>query len=207
MRKTFGVWKTTVLGGVFFLLPFAIVVFLVGQLAEIIWSVAQPLKPYLPALSFGRVSVATVAATLLLVVLCYLAGLAARRSFASRFTGKIEKNLLVLFPRYAVLKDQFAANFGGQPASAMKPVLVQLDDAVRLGFEVDRAPAGLVSVYLPGSPDPWQGVVVHVEPARVQALAVDFAAAVAMCESMGRTSGRVLQELARPGEAGAAASG
>ena len=55
-----------------------------------------------------------------------------------------------------------------KPAAQMKPVLVRLDDVARLGFEVDRADAGPVSVYLPGSPDPWQGVVVHVEPGRVE---------------------------------------
>jgi uncharacterized membrane protein len=194
MRKTISIWKTTVLGGVFFLLPFAIVVFLIGQLAEIIWSIAQPLAQYLPRLnlSFGFISTATIAATLLLVLMCFLAGLAARRSFANRFAGSIEKNLLLLFPRYAVLKEQFASNLGGKPAAApMKPVLVQFEGAARLGFEAQRA-ADLVSVYLPGSPDPWQGLVVHVPPDRVQPLAADFSAAVAMCESMGRASAGVV---------------
>ncbi len=195
MRKTLGVWKTTVLGGVFFLLPFAIVVFLIGQLAEIIWNIAQPLAQHLPELnlSFGIVSTATIAATLLLFAMCYLAGLAARRSIATRFAGTIEKNLLLLFPRYAVLKEQFASNLGGKVvAPQMKPVLVQLEGVARLGFEADRAASGLVSVYLPGSPDPWQGVVVHVAPERVQPLEADFGAAVALCESMGRASAAVV---------------
>jgi uncharacterized membrane protein len=131
-----------------------------------------------------------------LAALCYLAGLAARRSFASRFAQKIEKNQLLLFPRYAIMKEQFAANLGEQLAMAMKPVLVELEGAARVGFEVDRSAAGLVSVYLPGSPDPWQGMVVHVESARVRPLAADFAAAVALCESMGRQSSGVLAGLA-----------
>jgi uncharacterized membrane protein len=182
-------------------LPFAIVVFLIGQLAEIIWSIAQPLAQYLPTLnlSFGFISTATIAATLLLVLLCYLAGLAARRSIANRFAGTIEKNLLLLFPRYAVLKEQFASNLGGKVvAQPMKPVLVQLEGAARLGFEADRAATGLVSVYLPGSPDPWQGIIVHVAPDRVQALAADFSAAVALCESMGRASAAVVAAGERP---------
>jgi hypothetical protein len=31
MHRHFSIWKTTILGGVIFLLPFAIVVFLIGQ--------------------------------------------------------------------------------------------------------------------------------------------------------------------------------
>jgi uncharacterized membrane protein len=194
MRKTLGIWKTTILGGVFFMLPFAVVVFLVGQLATIITPVAKEIQPLLPAsLTFGIVSGATVAATLLVVLACYLAGLAAQRSFAARFSEKIEKNLLLLFPRYAILKNRMASNFGGQTGAAtMTPVLVRLDDATRIGFETERGAGGPVTVYLPSAPDPWSGHLVHVAPERVTPLAADFNAVAAICETLGRDASQVI---------------
>lgn len=199
MRKTLGVWKTTVLGGVFFLLPFAIVVFLIGQVAYVISLVATPIAPYLVNRSLGGISLTFVLATVLVLVVCYLAGLAARRSFGANFAGKIERYLLILFPRYGVLKDQFASNFGTKTAAPMmKPVMVTFDDAARLGFEVERTPAGAVTVYLPGAPDPWQGHVVHVPAERVAPLAVEFGEAVSICETLGRQAGRVAENVVPP---------
>ncbi len=187
MKKTLGIWKTTILGGVFFLLPFAVVVFLIGELAVLVVPVAQQLQPYLPAGNlFGYISLATVLAILLLVVLCYVAGLVARRSFASKFSGKIEKYLLLLFPRYAILKDQMASNIGGDASRPqLAPVLVALDDVTRIGFEVERG-GGLVTVYLPGSPDTWTGHIVQVAAERTTPLAADFGQVVGVCETLGR---------------------
>jgi uncharacterized membrane protein len=191
MRKTLGVWKTTILGGVFFLLPFAVVVFLVGQLSVIVAPLAAQIHKQLEArgrtLTFGNVSLATVLAILLLILICYLAGLAARSAFAARFSGKIEKTIIFLFPRYAILKDQMASNMGGHAIDpTMKPVLVRLEGVSRLGFETARAADGTVTVFFPGSPDPWQGHLAVVAPDRVEAIAADFGAAVSMCESLGR---------------------
>jgi uncharacterized membrane protein len=190
MRKTLGVWKTTILGGVFFLLPFAVVVFLIGELSVIVAPIAKEIGRAFPSLprSLGFVSIATLLAILLLVLLCYVAGLIARSALAARFSGKIEKTIIFLFPRYAILKDQMASNLGGHAIDpTMKPVLVRMEGISRLGFETARAADGTVTVFLPGSPDPWQGHLVVVAPDRVEAIAADFGAAVSMCESLGRS--------------------
>ena len=198
MRKTFGVWKTTILGGVFFLLPFGVLVFLIGQVAYVISLVGGPLHQYLEGWSLGGVSLTFVLATALVLAICYLAGLAARRSLGAKYTEKIERYLQMLFPRYGVLKDQMASNMGGRPSAQMKPVMVTFNDAARLGFEVERSDAGAVTVYLPGAPDPWQGHVVHVPAERVSPLAVEFGEAVGICETLGRQSSRVVANTTPP---------
>jgi uncharacterized membrane protein len=200
MHHHFSIWKTTILGGIIFLLPFAIVVFLLGQIAQIIYSVAAQLDDAipLPQWTVGGVSTAVLIVTLALLLLCYLAGVAARLSFSRRFSETIERNLLLLFPRYAVWKSQLASNLSaGVGADAahpgMHPVLVAFDDHVRIGFEIERTPAGdQATIYLPGSPDPWTGHVVHVSVARIRPLAINFHEATALCEQMGRGASRTL---------------
>ena len=190
MHHHFSIWKTTILGGIIFLLPFAIVVFLLGQLAQIIYSIAAQLDDAipLPQWTVGGVSTAVLIVTLALLLLCYLAGVAARLSFSRRFSETIERNLLLLFPRYAVWKSQLAANVGADAAHpGMQPVLVTFDDHARIGFEIERTAAGdQATVYLPGSPDPWTGHVVHVPVGRIKLLAMNFQDATALCERMGR---------------------
>jgi uncharacterized membrane protein len=84
MHRHFSIWKTTILGGIIFLLPFAIIVFLLGQLAQIIYAVAAQLDDAipLPQWTVGGVSTAVLLVTLALLLLCYLAGVAARLSFS-----------------------------------------------------------------------------------------------------------------------------
>jgi uncharacterized membrane protein len=201
MHHHFSIWKTTILGGIIFLLPFAIVVFLLGQLAQIIYSAAAHLDDAipLPQWTVGGVSAAVVLVTLALLLLCYLAGLAARLSFSRRFSETIERNLLLLFPRYVVWKSQLAANVGVDAAHpGMHPVVVALDDHARIGFEIERAAGGgRVTVYLPGSPDPWTGFVIHVTAERVKPLPLGFHEATALCERMGRGACGALEALQR----------
>ncbi len=156
----------------------------------------EPLKEYLP-LSGGTALLFLIAVGLL-VMLCFLCGLAARRAMARRFSQKIEKHLVMVFPKYAIYKDIVAGNVGGDAAApSLVPVTIRFDDAIRIGYEAGRTERGLVIVYLPGSPDPWIGSVVLVEPDRIQSLDVDFNETAAICERLGRASGQLLGSVRR----------
>lgn len=210
MHNRFSIWKTTLLGGVLFLLPFALVVFLLGQIAQVILLVAEKLNSTVGQWSVGGVSLTVLLAALLLLLLCFAAGIAARRSLGRQFSEKVERNVMLFFPRYAIWKSQLASNFGTEQGDAgLQPVLVVFDELARIGFEIERtsgdralaietkdtvretaALAGdAVTIYLPGSPDVWAGHLVHVGSERVRPLPLTFAEAAALCESMGRGAG------------------
>ena len=193
---------TTAIGGLLFLLPLIVVGALVGQIVPIVFSIAEALGTILP--SFLKtptgLSLLVVIAILVLLLLCFGAGLIARRSFGKRLAEKFEKNLVLLFPRYTILKDQMADSIGGDQTKArMKPVIVRLNEFSRIGFETERCEGtGLVAVFLPGSPDPWAGQVVFVASERIQPLTTDFGAAVAAHEQLGRGFSKILQNDSPP---------
>ena len=193
MTKHLGFLKTTAIGGLIFLLPLIVIGALIGQVVPIVLTIAEALNEVLPVKSASGIALLVALAIAVLLLLCFLAGLTARRSVGRQFSALIEKNLLMLFPRYAILKDQMAGTIGGDAAKPrMKPVLVRFDDATRIAFEIERSEAGLVAIYLPGAPDPWSGHVVHMTAERVEPLEVDFSDAVATCEQLGRGSAAVL---------------
>ena len=102
----------------------------------------------------------------------------------------------MVFPKYAIYKDILAGNIGGDShAPTLIPVTIQFDDSIRIGYEAGRTEQGLVIAYLPGSPDPWMGSVVLVEPGRIQPLDVDFGETSAIFERLGRDSGRLLASI------------
>ncbi len=194
-----GFLKTTAIGGLLFLLPLIVVSALIAKIVPIVRVIAGSLGEVLPSFirTAGGIPLLIMLAIAMLLLICFTAGLLARRSFVRSLSEAFEKKLLLLFPRYAILKDLMADRIGGDQAKPrMKPALVRFEDYVRIGFETERnEEAKLVAIYLPGSPDPWAGKVVLVSPDRVELLKADFGAAVATSEQLGRGA---IGLLARP---------
>jgi len=162
---------------------------LIGQIVPIVISTAQVLGEYVPLKTPGGISLLIVLAIGVVLLLCFAAGLLARRSLGKQISENFEKYLLLFIPRYAIIKDQMAGSIGGDQAKPqMKPVLARLEGSLRIGFETERSQEGLVAVYLPGSPDPWSGHTVLLRADRVESLDIEFGDAVALCEQLGRGS-------------------
>jgi len=215
VTKTFGFLKTTAIGGLIFLLPLVAIGGLLGYVFNIVLAIYKSMEEYIqyiPGGSFGVVSLMFLLAVGILVLFCFLCGLAARRAIARRFSQAIEKHLVMVFPKYAIYKDILAGNIGGDAHSpSLFPVTIRFDDSIRIGYEAGRTEQGLVIAYLPGSPDPWLGSVVMVTPERIQKLDVDFNETSAICERLGRDSEKLLSSVrvdgASPKQDGAADPG
>jgi uncharacterized membrane protein len=185
MRNKSSAFRTTVLGGLVFLIPFVVVIFVVGKALAVMRGVARPIVERLGVDQVGAVAVIDVVALVLVILVCYVAGLLATGGRAHRLQQKFDQKLLELFPRYTFLKSMTEALGTDSADKTLKPVLVHFDDQSQLAFEVERGDDWVV-VYLPGSPDPWGGAVSLVKPERVQQLAIDFNAAVKCMRLAGR---------------------
>jgi uncharacterized membrane protein len=193
VTKTFGFLRTTAIGGLIFLLPLAVIGGLLGYVYNVVLGVYKPLKTYLPVDTATGTAILFLIAVGILVALCFLCGFLAKRAIARKFSELVEKYLVMAFPKYAIYKDILAGNVGGDAAMpSLKPITIQLDDMIRIGDEAGRTDRGLVSAYLPGSPDPWTGFVALVEADRVQPLGLNFGETSAVCERLGRSSAHLL---------------
>ena len=189
-RRSIQFLRTTAIGGLLFLLPLIVVAALASQVAPILLEVSTFLHDYLPDTNSISISTIVSAVLALLVILCFIAGMIARWSISQRLTKLFEKNLLLLFPRYAILKDQMADTIGGEENRPdTQSVLVTLADRQMIGFESERSEDGKkVVVYLPGAPDTWAGSTIIVESSQVITLDRTFGETVSIHENMGRGS-------------------
>ncbi len=185
--------KTTVLGGIVFLLPLIVVLAVVGHAMALLANVAAPLAAHFPQHRIGGVAVASLVALALVLALCYVAGLLARAAFARTLSENFEDRLHALYPRYTVIKAMAQRLGVSSGPSALKPVLATFDDHQLLAMEIERLDDGRVVVFLPGAPDPWSGSVVLVSPERVQAVPADISALNRCLKGLGRGSGAVLK--------------
>ena len=165
---------TTVLGGVLFLIPFVLVVVLLGKGFRIMRIVAEKVDLLLPWDMVASVPLVDVLAVLILISCCFFAGLAARSSRGRELQNRTDGLLLQVVPGYAWVKGMTGSVSDEEAAAGFKPVWVRLDDQYQVGFEVDRYESGLVAVFLPGAPDPRTGALSYVESDRVEDLDSSF---------------------------------
>src|SRR5690606_24146117 len=104
---------------------------------------------------------------LLLVLICFVAGLAAKLPWLRRAAHLLEDRVLEKIPTYQLMKTKAQSALEFENNEELKPVKVRYDDATQLGFEMARTEDGEVVVFLPGSPDPWSGAVCVMAPDRI----------------------------------------
>lgn len=193
MPWKFNALKTTVIGGLVFLLPLIVVLVVLGQGMALVSTLAVRVAAFFPEHAIGGVTVATLVALALVLAICYGAGLLARAAFARALSERFEDQLHALYPRYTVIKAM-TQSLGAQAGDkALKTVLATFDDHQLLAMEVERLGDGRVVLFLPGAPDPWSGSVVLVEPQRVQPVSDDITALNRSLKGLGRGSAAVLR--------------
>ncbi len=194
MQDKVGFIKATVIGGVFFLIPLAIVLMLIGKLVGVMRGVASSLSPLLSVDTPMGTIVLNLLALFVILGFCFLAGLAAQRVTAKKIVGKLETTLLAALPGYAFVKG-FADSMrqSDEMSESFVPVAVNFDDYSQLAFEIEREPNGQVAVYLPSAPNPWSGTVVYVTHDRVKRLSVSLSEALKNIRMLGKGSAAIIE--------------
>jgi uncharacterized membrane protein len=162
--------RTTIIGGIFFLIPLAFIAVVLGKAFQLSMKIAHPIGALLPIQHIGGVALASVLGVLILVLVCFLAGLLARHARIADYSRRLDEMMTAVLPGYAIAKSMIGGLVQAQDAmGALKPVLVQMDDHSQLAFEVERD-GNVVVVFLPGAPAAWSGSTVLVAPNRVTPL-------------------------------------
>ncbi len=191
-------WATAI-GGLFFLLPLVVVLALLGKVYSVVQSMAVPLHEWIPVNTPLGIALLFVLAVVILVFACFAAGMIASRAVGQQFAGALEKQLMTVFPKYAIYRDLLAGNLKhSQEGPSLTPVLVSTVEGYRIAFEADRLENGLVVVFFPGAPDTWIGSVVLVPHERVFPTELTFNEAVGIFERLGRDSQQQLATIRLP---------
>lgn len=178
--------KTTILGGILFLAPLAIVAIILSKVFQIGIAVAKPLDAHLGIDNFAGVASVNIIAILLILVVCYIAGLFAKRAFFSKRVQRLDGILVDMVPGYAVFKGMLGdAASDDASAPIMRPVLVRFDDYEQIAFETERGNSHSV-LFLPGSPSAWSGSAVVAENTRIYQLDLPVHQATKLLRALGR---------------------
>jgi uncharacterized membrane protein len=185
--------KTTVIGGIVFLVPVVIFVFIIGKALVFTRKITAPFAGILPFGPVGDAVVVNLLGLALIVLVCFLGGLVAKSAAVARLVDSLENNFLSKIPIYALIKSTVSGTVQSEEAEGMKSVLVRLDDSWQLGFEIERLSDGKVTVFLPGAPDPWSGSVCFVSEDRITKLDANLLSITKVLKGFGKGSGNELK--------------
>jgi len=182
--------KTTIIGGLVFLVPVVIVVVVIGKAYKIMLVVAKPVGTLIPIDFVGGVALVNILAVLAIAFFCFIAGLIAKSGLARKAYRALDSALLAI-PGYAFIKGfTDSIDNSEEAAKSLLPVIVRFDDNGQIGFEVERQEGGDVVVYLPGAPNPWSGSVFYFSEDRVKRLDISVAQAISNIRQLGHGSAR-----------------
>ena len=185
--------KTTVVGGILFLVPIIIFIAVIGKALELTKKLAAPLSALIPLDSIGNIAMVNLLALGIVLLICFLGGLAAKSTLARKSIGNLESRVLSKIPVYGLLKSKIDAIVQPEKAEGMKPVLARFDDSWQIAFEVERIQGGVVGIYLPGAPDPWSGSVCFVTEDRIQPLELTLLPILRTLKGLGKGSNEQLR--------------
>ncbi len=188
--------KTTVIGGLLFLVPVVVLIFVLTEAADLMLMVADPLADLVPLDSIAGVALANIIAVVVMVLICFIAGLIARKTFIRTKVESLENKVLSKLPGYVMLKGMLNG-LEETDDHRLFPVLATFNSSARIGLEIDRLSDGRVVVMVPSSPNPWSGMVNIMEAERVQRLDLPMTAYMENVERFGQGMEEMLKTAER----------
>ena len=162
--------KSTILGGLFVLLPILLFYLLLGETLGIVVGLATPVADLFPKGTFDKASFPVLIAMVLIIGVSFSIGVAMRWSTGKRFWSWVESNTIERMPMYNVLKSIFTGFLGKENNGAFKPALLKSSDGEQLAYVIEDHANGKVTVLLPWAPTPFAGSIMIVDRERVELL-------------------------------------
>jgi uncharacterized membrane protein len=185
--------KATVVGGLMFLVPLALVLVVLRHAMQFASKIATPIAAVFPPGPLGGAGLATLVAIVILLLVAFAAGLLANTAAGKRITRWFEESILGGMPQYRMVKSVAEGFAQIESGEGMKPVMVRGDDGWQLGYRVEDLPGDWVAVFLPAAPTPMSGNVMYVTADRVLPLDIPMPEAMKLVKRVGIGSADALR--------------
>ncbi len=176
--------RSTLIGGLVFLVPLAVLGTIVVWAVQLALKGITPVFEWLPDKSIGGVSLAVVSTVAALVIACFLAGLVAEMAILRRL-GEWAERLALLVPGYALMKNVGADMVGIEGKHPAKTALVRFESSWQLAFLMETLSDGRQVVFVPAVPRALVGTLHIMAADQVQVLAISVSAALDVLGRLG----------------------
>ena len=185
--------KTTIIGGLLFLVPALILILVIKHAIELTAKVLVPIEKLLPLETLGGVAVAHMLAVLIILAVCFAAGIAARTRLGAQISAAFERAIAKKIPGFGLIKAVTSEVANMESQTDICVALARIEEAWMLSFILEKLDNGLLVVFVPSAPTPAVGSVYYLTEDRVKRLDVSVSAAMKCIMRLGLGSKVLLQ--------------
>jgi len=127
-----------------------------------------------------------------LLLICYLAGLLASTMPAKKIISWIEDSVLANIPGYTFMKKAGENLMGFDTEKSYPVILVSIEEAWQIGFLIERVDESHIAVYVPGAPSPWSGSMYFMPNERIKEIDITYKEALNIIKNIGAGSSKRL---------------
>lgn len=196
MRAIAEFTKTTIVGGILVVLPLWISTLLLLKAIAGAFVLLSPVTAQLPVAMHLR----NVVALLIVVTVCFVAGLVVRTGPGLRAKNVLDRYLLERIPGYTLIRGLAGRLTGREEGETFAVAMVEIEDALVPAFIVEEHADGRYTVFVPSVPTPAAGTVYVLDRARVHLVDVPFTQGVAVISKWGTGASELVAAM-RPRQA------
>jgi len=201
MQKIFHYIRLTFSGGLLFMIPLVVLIIVISKAISLLHPISKPLAEKLAFRDLPGIGIATILSVLIILILCFIAGLFIKSRPAQRIKSKLEDNVLVYIPGYSYLRTISSQAITKESTDNWKPASVLVDDNEVICFVIDETD-NYCSLFLPSAPSPSSGTICVREKSIVKFLPISRGETILMIKQFGK-GGAALFEKLRAGKSNA----
>ena len=160
--------------GLLILVPVYLSVLLLLKAMNSVAGIARPFANLLPE----WLPAEHILSLLLVLIVCFLIGVAVRTPPGRALQERIEKSFFERMPGYALFRSLTQRLAGKDDEKVWKPALAEIEEALVPAFIIEELADGRFTVFVPSVPTPFAGAVYVLTPERVHPLDVPFTQAL-----------------------------
>jgi len=166
--------KNTLVGGLLIVVPLYLAVLLLLKAMQSVMGLVRPFAQLLPT----WLPADNILSLLLVLILCFLIGLAVRAPIGRALRERLEQSLFERIPGYALFRSLTQRLAGESREHVWQPALAEIEDALVPAFIIEELEDGRFTVFVPSIPTPLAGAVYVLSRDRVHPLDVPFTQAI-----------------------------
>jgi uncharacterized membrane protein len=194
--KKFGEFVVSAfVGGLLIVVPIYLTVLLLLKAMQSVVAFVKPFAMLLPEWFPAE----HVLSLLLVLIVCFLIGVAVRTPAGRVIRERIEKSLFERMPGYALFRSLTQRMAGKDEENVWKPALAEIEEALVPAFIIEELEDGRFTVFVPSVPTPFAGAVYVLTPERVHPLDVPFTQALKSVSRWGSGSKELVAAMKTEG--------
>ncbi len=191
MRRLAEFVKTALIGGLLVILPIYVSIILIAKAVQGIFAAMKPITAVVPA----SVQFREIVAVLVVVAVCFVAGLIVRTGPGLRAKNAFEAAVLERLPGYTLLRGLAGRFTGRGDEPTFAPALVDIEEALVPALIIEKLDDGSFTVLVPSVPTPMAGALYILPPERVHPVDIPFTSALKVFSKWGAGAGEFVRAM------------